>query len=53
MLRHVKAGDLDARFRSAAFAYLDLLTSRFGELVTRSLLEGFTFEGRNVPLVER
>jgi putative restriction endonuclease len=46
-------GDLDDRFRSSAFAYLDSLTARSGGLVTRRDLEAFTFEDKTVPLVER
>lgn len=45
--------DPDGNFRSAAFAFLDRLTEQSGGLVTREQLEGFVFEGKRVPLVEK
>lgn len=49
----MRAADDDDRLRAAAFAYLKGLTDRSGGLDRRSELEGFTFEGRPMPLVER
>jgi putative restriction endonuclease len=43
--------DLDGRIRAAAFAYLDRLTSSAGGLVTRSDLESFTFDDRQLRLI--
>jgi putative restriction endonuclease len=42
--------DVDDSLRSAAFAYLDVLGARDG-LVTRSQLEAFTFDGRQLRLI--
>jgi putative restriction endonuclease len=44
--------DLDAQIRLQAFSYLELLSVRYGnELPLKSLVAGFEFEGRRVPLV--
>lgn len=43
--------DVDHRVRLAAFRFLEDCTVRFGEAVPRQVLaQGFTFEGRRVPL---
>lgn len=45
-------GDVDARVRTAAFAFLTEQTGLHGETLPRSLLaEGFPFEGQRVPLL--
>jgi len=45
-------GDLDARVRTAAFAFLTEQTGLHGDTLPRSLLaEGFLFEGQRVPLL--
>jgi hypothetical protein len=45
-------GDLDARVRTAAFAFLTQQTSLYGDTLPRPLLaEGFRFEGQRVPLL--
>jgi putative restriction endonuclease len=45
-------GNLDARVRTAAFAFLTEQTSLHGDTLRRSLLtEGFLFEERRVPLL--
>ena len=43
MLPDMTAGDIDAAFRSSAFAYLNQITARSGGLVTRAQLEEFEF----------
>jgi putative restriction endonuclease len=44
--------DLDQRVRLAAFDWLDRPRQLHGEVLRRDLLiEGFTFEGRRVPLI--
>jgi putative restriction endonuclease len=49
--RHSNA-DLDARVRSAAFAFLTEETALHGDTLPRSLLtEGFQLEGQRVPLL--
>ena len=53
MLPDMTAGDIDAAFRSSAFAYLNQITARSGGLVTRAQLEEFEFDGRSAPLIER
>lgn len=45
-------GDRDDDLRAAAFAYLDRHTSQ-DRLVSLSVLEAFTFEGRRVSLIQR
>jgi putative restriction endonuclease len=46
------AGDLDARVRAAAFAFLSEQTALHGDVLSwRLLAEGFLFEGKRVPLL--
>jgi putative restriction endonuclease len=45
-------GDLDARVRTAAFAFLTEQTTHHGDTLPRPLLaDGFLFEGQRVPLL--
>jgi len=46
------AGNLDHRARLAAFSFLDEQTRVHGKVVPyKVLLDGFTFDGRRVPLL--
>jgi len=48
----VNDGDLDGRVRIAAFSFLDRQTHLHGDVLPYAVLhEGFTFDGRRVPLL--
>jgi putative restriction endonuclease len=47
------SGDFDDRLRSAAFAYLDGLTTATGGVVSYKDLEAFEFDGRRIALIQR
>jgi putative restriction endonuclease len=47
------SGDFDDRLRSAAFAYLDSLTTATGGVVSYKDLEAFEFDGRRIALIQR